>query len=514
MIQVLVIIIVIIMIYWISNLCIERMCDYRVNLKLKLQTESKSVLKVYHNKSLSGTVRGGKMKIINIENINYYDRIYFIVDNQGGKGGFIGEVDCSDGQKFYTNKEIFKLIGLKTNSKNSLFPEYSGGKYLGCYQNSNEGLSYKNRVNSVFDCHQKTVDEQYPFYGLQSPGKCLMGYDYLKMKKISDYNCAMIFPDNKDKKYTINNNLGNAVYSTIQIPDIIEIDPRDREPKKQLSSRAKWLWIKGNNINNQYTQGEWKFSFTLTPPEKNKFCADPNYSNFLPIGCSNTTSVNSCRESINSRYINDKKKCLNKIIPLNEITKGTLNTRIMNCLDKIPKNSKIKLHTDFIDNLLKTYQVSCKILDKCESSYCSLLNLSLNTKFNNDCKKTYLGDRKCPNNIDPESQSCSPDSYNCDYLENECKYNNYCWDKFTLKGPKCFLSQHPLSEYIDFRDSKILSAIDMAKLYLETKNINKTLISQFKTSVKQLIKQIKLIEFSDSYNTKCSCNIDDICYPC
>ena len=57
-----------------------------------------------------------------------------------------------------------------------------------------------------------------------------MGYDYLKAQKISDYNCAIKFPNNK-YDYT-GGNYANAVYSTITAPDILEFS--DSQKKKGI----------------------------------------------------------------------------------------------------------------------------------------------------------------------------------------------------------------------------------------------------------------------------------------
>ena len=127
-----------------------------------------------------------------------------------------------------------------------------------------------------------------------------------------------------------------------------------------------------------------------------------------------------------------------------------------------------------------------------------------------DCRKIHLLDRKCPDNIKADLQSCGKDSLDCDYLERTCKLNNYCWDKNTLKGPKCYLPIKTLNQYLNFRDENIIPAIEAAGLYVKTKKSNLT--HEFENQLLNVIKSSRLLRWEQG--NVCSCHDEYSCYPC
>ena len=176
---IIVVIIVVIILYFYYNNTIENYVDIKKKVYDNLQDDQviisfqfNCVWSIYLNDKLikNGVNTQDNIYTQLINNVSDNGKIRIIVNATGAKGGFIGSI-ITNNKTIVTNKQNFKIKGQQIIPGNSDFETYSGGKYMGCYQDSlkHDTLSHKIGDNiSIEKCHQHAIEKEMPFYGLQN----------------------------------------------------------------------------------------------------------------------------------------------------------------------------------------------------------------------------------------------------------------------------------------------------------------------------------------------------------
>jgi hypothetical protein len=476
---------------------------------------------IYQNKRLLKKITS-YYKLITM--IHYYDKIIIIANNESGIGGFTGTF-IINGKTYPFIKNTFKLKGRKTNNKDTLFSSFSGGKYLGCFQDNINNRTLPNLINGRFDiseCHNEAVKEGSPYYGLQNGYQCFIGYNYLNSTLLPDERCLTKCMNN-NKEYC-GGNTTNSIYSTIDVPTIIDYNEYKNKllPKKNMNitPNSKWIWIEKTNVENNYILGEWKFEWIYNPETITKYCSNPNYNQFDPNGCENKTNDMTCAKTSRLNYQAEENKCSSKINPIKQLNNTFLEYKILDCLNKIPlKKDRKKIHQEFLNNYYNLYKLSCEILKQCnktEKHLCDNGNLNIDPTFLEHCKNIPQFNRKCPDNINQNKQQCSKGSLKYELLKDKCFKNNYCFDKYADSSTiKCYLPNYDITKYLNLNDYKYFQTIKKAYMNLDNILIRQSgIIDKWKHILKDICISSKNLQFEEDISLSCPCKKSSYCHPC
>lgn len=485
-------------------------------LSIKIQAYPGSTIKILHNSKHVYSVYDTIVHDFIINEFKKFDELALLVDNTNNKGGFI--CTCKiNGQTYYSDRNMFTCLGRKNNNKGTIFGDYRGGKYMGCYRDSSDRILDQMMPGSYStgECYNQAVQNMKPFYGLQAGRQCFLGYDYMKGARLEDSLC--------NSKCTKNNEeycggiWANDVYSSIEPPPVEDYFDKDRVKRdKNISGGAKWVWIEGKNMDDSYMLGEYKFTWIYQPPDKIPFCPFQQYDNYLPSGCSNPKTDATCLKSAKKDYRADELVC-NKKLDINEfIRDGSFVSLILNCYNNINKGTKVE--ADFLKSLNELYSLSCGIIKDngeydSDKAYCDL-EINNDQEFKDRCRKTPVAKRECPNNISADLQKAQKNTLEYDMLKAQCKYNKYCFDDKSGGEPKCFKPTFDTEKYVIDSDYKLFNAIDKA-IELNCQRQNK----QLKIAIVDLVKKAKILQYDSDYGFSCPCrttsNQDDLsCFPC
>lgn len=470
---------------------------------------------IYHNSKYirSGGPTGTDVISLDINNVKSDDKLQFRI-GATGKGGLIGQIIIGD-RTIVTNASNFKITGqqIRVNPgdrKSSVgypasdyLPEYSGGKYMGCFQDGNpRALPTSSGENvTIADCHQRAVDGNYPYYGIQYGGQCWLGKEHAKYEMLPSTKCGQRC--NKNSNEYCGSNMVNQVYSILDSPSVVEIgdnlgysecdnciqdinklwcsndnkcyphgDPignkvcssskscvgnpankggcsytdcsalypgfPTRNPK--ISGAAKWIIPKQHDLSSNFPGGVWEFVWTNTPPKRMAYCNYPEYSKFQPSACSDPSDSSRCWSSQKTNYEADPTQCGLKFKPSGNYDDPTFFSILNRAYQKSSAPGVDQNRSTELKNRLKTaYKAACQVVLEAghRREYDALCHDITPRPNKNHCNVPV--DKRSPiPTLTSKLQGSQPDSPDWEQAKSSCRQQSGCFESNSKLTPRCY----------------------------------------------------------------------------
>lgn len=461
-----------------------------------------------------------------------YSKVRVVLDAAGIAGGMRGQIKVGDAI-FVTNASNWKIKGQQINPGKTHYQPFSGGKYIGCFQdNSSRALpTYVGTVSGstpIQKCHQAAIDRKAPYYALQAGNECFVGFTYSKYGYLPDQRCTTRCQGSPNQY--CGGTWANQVYSTLESPNIQELDDqvlkRTGYPARNQDIDAASMWIipRGQNWPGHWPQGKFEFFWVNTPPQKLPFCNYPRFNEFQPSGCKDPQNPFSCWSSQRPNYQADSSKCKRIYKPSPGLTSDNFFSTINRAYRKSIKGGDAQTE-QFLDSMRDAYQAACQVIlasgEKAPyEGLCLAEKKKHRKKLDHLCSQVPVTKRQAPESISPRLLHCSPGSLECQQLKTQCDREGFCYDDTKPKSPHCY-KPPSTSDYEGENSARFYSALTKAQeLSTHPKLKNGAEVSSFNEAVKHMIRQGRIAEFNPSDKLQCNCQFkfNDPkalrCYPC
>ncbi len=400
-----------------------------------------------------------------------------------------------------------------------------------CSPATSQGRALPNYLGhkSISECHKAAVDSKQIYYALQNGGECWTGSSYAKYGTKPANSCGARCGNDGGNHSYCGGPYVNQVYSTVTPPEMLEFtDTSIRERASDIPANALWILPKQGDLANTWPDGTWEYVWTNNPPSKIKFCNYPEFVEYQPSACTDSSDSMTCYNSVKPNYQVDVNKCRRHYqapagLDTDEFFK--IVNRAYRKSTKYYSGENSAQLEEFLDTMSETYTAACLLLiETSDTAYydglCQKRKEKLQHDLNNACKDMPLSKRIGPSDIPSSYQQCQPGTIECQLLKEQCNGKNYCFDDKSASGPRCYIPPK-MSRYAGLNSPDFYSAVTKAAQLIQVpKYKNGNAGARFKKLVDNLLDLARTVEFNTGDKKDCNCrkDLNDptglTCYPC
>lgn len=409
---------------------------------------------IYHNSKYvsSGSPTGANVSKLQIKHVRDNDKIQFRIGGEG-RGGLVAQIKIGD-KTVVTNSENFTITGQQINvspdkqrdsvgySASDYLPEYSGGKYLGCFKDGDPRALPKlmGKSLSLTKCHQLAVDNNTPYYGLQNGGECWIGKTPTKYDELASTRCGERCRTNGNEY--CGGPMANQVYSILDGVDIMELPNNSKlgSPNSEIDSSARWVIPRQHDLSDNFPGGVWEFVWTNTAPARIPYCNYPKYSKFQPSACTDPTDSTRCWSSQRPNYEADPDKCGLLFKPKGDYD-GPYFFSIINRAYQNKNQSGVNPEgaKNLTSQMQTAYRAACQVIleAKHQSTYDAVCHDISQHPSKNQCDIP-VTNRTPVAAVNSKLQESLPGSPDWEQAKLECHGSNGCFESNHQTKPRCY----------------------------------------------------------------------------
>lgn len=482
---------------------------YHMSNKLSIKLQILANWVILHNNKViaNGNNTTNSTVDLSLKNIKLYDKIKIRISPENNKGAFIGQFTL-DNTTYLTNDKNFKIVGQYVGNDHHGLGSFSGGKYLGCYNDissksskSSKALAtYKSDIKTISDCHQGAVVNKQIYYAMQNGNECWIGGNYNKYGSKPALSCGM----SCQQKGATNSYCGgpnaNQVFSTIEAAEIKTLTDKEVgiARNKNISTNAQWLIPKQSELVDCWPDGIWEYVWINNPPDKIPVCNYIKYVEYQPSGCHDPTNALTCLKSVKDNYQIDTTKCQHIYKPSSNYDSNSFFKIINRAHRKAQAVKNNQEVSQYLSLMKDTYKAACQLLNEdINPSNYKALCLNDKNRFKQHCKSISYHNRRVPSNINSSSQNCKKGSLKCKILKEKCQLRNHCFDENSRRGPKCYLANLSEIDQLELNLPGFYTAISKAAQLSKLPSYSRRATAlNFQNKITNLIDLARTIEFT------------------